>query len=459
MKQVKRRSAWNLDKSKVIAAEQVLREFNSLPRDPGKLLQLLAEGRPIRSPLRSEPNFIVNLFASLNRGDSDPFPLEPDEGTLRTLVAFCHSETDVLTDQEAPRFANGLLALSAHRSDWVRPLESWRARTHNANRQVHSLLRHLIATYDVPTFMDSAWLEGLTPQSVKHQRWYKHIARGQNIRTADDLPLPLSKGQAHAFLNAPDDLDIPTALRWALVIDNGGNERLVRSLLGTRIGTTFEDVEFWNSVVAFFIAHPQIEPVHHGPIIDFLHNQKFVPSVPNPLADQPGQPAEIPPQPNLSMKGRTPESLQRAIARWHRNLAGNTEAATTEGYRRSMPSWSASGIAPFAHQEGDGDDHREFEVVELLGLTELTEEGKAMGHCVATYSQLCASGRSSIWSLRMRLSCGRSVRLATVEVRSSDRMIIQVRKRANKAATVREFAILRKWADRGGPKLATWLLR
>ena len=170
--------------------------------------------------------------------------------------------------------------------------------------------------------MDSAWLDGLTPQSVKHQGWYKHIARGQSIRTADNLPLPLTKGQAHAFLGAPDDFDIPTAFRWALVIDNGGDERLVRSLLGTRIGTTFEDEEFWNSVVAFFIAHPELEADQYGPIIDFLHNQKFVPSVPNPLAGQTGQPPVIPPQPNLCMKGRTPDSLTRAIcagtATWQR---------------------------------------------------------------------------------------------------------------------------------------------
>jgi PcfJ-like protein len=115
--------------------------------------------------------------------------------------------------------------------------------------------------------------------------------------------------------------------------------------------------------------------------------------------------------------------------------------------------WGPSSIAPFAHEEGIGDERRVFEVSMLLGTTELIEEGKAMQHCVATYARACESGRTSIWSLRMRLSCGRLVRLATVEVRTSDRMIVQVRKRANKAPTHRELSILRKWADRGGPRL------
>jgi hypothetical protein len=457
MKRKKRRSAWNLDKSKVAEAEKVLRDFNRLPSDAEKLVRLLEEGRPIRSPLRSEPKIIASLFESLKRGDTEPFPLPPNEAVLRRLVAFRQVETDVLTDQDAPRFANALLALSAHEHDWVRPLESWRARTHNAGRQFHSLLRHLIATYNVPTFMDVAWLAGLTTESVKYQDWYKHIARGHNIRSARELPIPLSKRQAHAFICAPDDFDIPTAFRWATVIDNGGDERLVRSLLGTRIGTAFDDEEFWNSVNRFFIAHPELEPIHHGPIVDYLHNQRFVPSVPNPLAGQPGEPSEIPPQPNLCMKGRTPDSLKRAISRWHFNLAQGHEAGRRNLYRRPLLCWRPSGISPFAHEEEVGEDRRTFESTELLGEADLIEEGKAMGHCVASYSQLCASGRSSIWSLRMRIPSGRIVRLATVELRTRDNLIVQVRKRANKPPTVRELSLLSLWSDRGGPTLASWL--
>ena len=344
-KRRKNRSPWVHDPEKIAAAETVLRETKRLPGDPEKLLRAIAERKPARLPIRSEPNVIASLFASLDRGEDDPFPIPPDAEVLRRLVRFCHAETDLLTAQEASRYADALLALSAHHRDWVRPLDAWRARSHNARRQFASLLRHLIARYEVPAFLDAAWLAGLTPEAVKHQAWYKHVAGGRNIRTADDLPIPLTKKQAHHFVRAPADLDIPSAFRWALVLDLGGDDRLARSLLGTRIGLTFEHEEFWASVVRFFVAHPSLSPRHHGPIIDFLHEQKFVASVPNPLADGSGQPPLVPPQPHLSMKGRTPESLLRAVSGWHRDLAEMRSAAT------AAATWGPSGFAPFAHEE------------------------------------------------------------------------------------------------------------
>src|SRR5262249_4597707 len=118
----KRRSSWDLDRDKVATAEIVLRESKRLPSDPEKLLRVLAEGKLVRLPLRSEVNVIASLFVCLDRGDAEPLPLPPDRDALRRLALFCRSETDLLTDQEASRFANALLALSAHCGDWVRPL-------------------------------------------------------------------------------------------------------------------------------------------------------------------------------------------------------------------------------------------------------------------------------------------------------------------------------------------------
>src|SRR5918997_6500639 len=163
-KKRKNRSPWVHDPEKIAAAETVLRETKRLPADPEKLLRAIAERKPPRLPIRSEPNVIASLFASLDRGEDEPFPIPPDAEVLRRLVRFCHSETDLLTAQGAPRYADALLALSAHRRDWVRPLDAWRARSHNARRQFASLLRHLLARYEVPAFLDSAWLAGLTPR-------------------------------------------------------------------------------------------------------------------------------------------------------------------------------------------------------------------------------------------------------------------------------------------------------
>jgi len=449
-RKTKRRSSWDRDKDKIVAAEKVLRESRSLCRDPERLLRTVAGGEHVRLPVRSESNVIAGLFASLDRGDAEPLPRTPDAEALRKLVIFCRSETDLLTDQGASGYANALLALSAHHGDWVRPLDAWTARSHNASRQFRSLVRHLTARYDVPKFLDAAWLEGLTRDGVKHQGWYKHVASGRNIRTAEDLPVRLTRGQAHHFLRAPEDLDIPSAFRWALVTDLGGDDRLARSVLTTRIGKEFGNEGFWESVVRFFIAYPELEPVHHGPVVDFLHRQKFVPPVPNPPADQPGQTSLSAPHPNLCMRGRTPESLLRVVRDWHRALAESRSAAT------AVAPWGPSGFAPFAHEEGEGEGRREFEITELLTADELAEEGKAMSHCVASYALACGSGRSSIWSLRVRIESGRVVRLATVEVRRGDGTVVQVRRKSNKQPTERELSVIRRWGDAGGPALAYW---
>ena len=50
-----------------------------------------------------------------------------------------------------------LVRLNDQRHRWVRPLSSWKVTSHNRRRQFSSLIRHLLARYPVPAFMDSVW--------------------------------------------------------------------------------------------------------------------------------------------------------------------------------------------------------------------------------------------------------------------------------------------------------------
>jgi PcfJ-like protein len=448
-KKPKWKSAWFQEPAKVAAAERVLRESRELLRDPNRVMRSLADGKAIRLPLRSDLGVISCLFDAIHRGDFNQSPLKPEIEVVRRILFFCRTETDLLTHQEAPRYGNALLAMAAHHRYWLRPLEHWRATSHNTSRQFRSLLRHLIDRYEVPAFLDAAWLEGLTAEGIKHQGWYKHIAQGKNIRTAEGLPFSLTRKQAHHFRQAPDDFDIPSAFQWAVIIGLGGDERLVRSILGTRIGSELAHDDFWKTVFRFFIAHPELARRHHGPIVDYLFNQKFGSSIPNPRADEPGQPPLMPPRPGLSMKGRTVESILRAVSSWHGSLVKS---------RQTVPaSWAPSGFRPFVVEMATDDGGRRYEVVELLTAEELMEEGQAMRHCVSSYAGDCESGRTSIWSLRKRIESGRFVRLATVEVHNNQRFIVQVRGRLNKRPAREDLAILGRWQNDGGPRLSRWL--
>jgi hypothetical protein len=445
----KRKSAWDHDPRRIASAEAALRESRRLLRDPDRVLEILADRRGVKLPLRTELGVIASLLGAVHRGEYAACPLEPEPDVVRDLLMFCRAETDLLTDREAPRYGDALLALSAHHRDWIRPLRDWRKPSHNTGRQFRSLIRHLIARYDVPAFLDAAWLGGLTAEAVKYQAWYKYVASGQNIRTANDLPIPLTKKQAHQFLRAPADFDIPSAFRWAVITDLGGDEPLVRSILGTRIGLSFEAEAFWVSVFRMFVANPMLDHAHHGPIVDYIRQHKFEPSVPNPNADRPGEPALIPSQPNLSMKGRTPESLLKAMREWHLSLA--------KGWNLTVPAWQPSGFPPFVLEELADDGGRIYAVVEILTSQELIEEGRVMRHCAASYAGSCASGRTSIWSLRKQIENGRVIRLATIEVSNKQRRIVQVRRRCNRLPSAGDLAVLRQWGDAYGPLLSHWL--
>jgi hypothetical protein len=56
--------------------------------------------------------------------------------------------------------------------------------------------------------MDAAWRDN-TSEARRHQDWFVHIGRGDNIRRAAGLPVPLTKLMAHHVLLAPGECTIP----------------------------------------------------------------------------------------------------------------------------------------------------------------------------------------------------------------------------------------------------------
>lgn len=430
-------------------AQKALRAWKAVRQNPDALIGMAAAGQKVQVPQSSDLYAIVTLFEELSGSDLRSFAKRPDLGALEQLIVHCRRRARFLTGRDAAAYLTAMVALSAYRQQWIRAPEEWVPRSHSAYKQFHSLVRHLVARYEVPTFMNTAWLEGLDSAGVVHQNWFMHVAKGQNIRTAEGLPVPLTKKQAHWYLQTPDDFDVRTAFRWAQIRDMGGDERLVRSLCATWVANNFADEAFWLTVFRWLVEHPMLDRVHHGPIIDYLHDQRFVSAVPNPRAHLAGQPRLIPVQPNLTMKGRTPEALLRAVRQWHRAL-GRQE--TQESF-----AWDPSGFAPLVHEEGSAEAPRVFTTTELLNTRDLNEEGRAMKHCVGTYASSCASGNTSIWSLQVAEPWGQKARLLTLEVCRVTRQIVQARRKQNRMPSPKEIFILQRWASAEGLSLSKWL--
>jgi len=104
--------------------------------------------------------------------------------------------------QFGPRFENShihaLAALVLHHECWIRPLDSWQPGSRNGRRQFGGLARHLLARYDVPECMDTAFFTGTKENSRRQQQWFIHVGGGQNIRKAD-IPIAFTKRMAHVF--------------------------------------------------------------------------------------------------------------------------------------------------------------------------------------------------------------------------------------------------------------------
>jgi hypothetical protein len=85
----------------------------------------------------------------------------------------------------------------------------------------------------------------------------------------------------------------------------------------------------------------------------------------------------------------------------------------------------------------------QWAVRELTSGEELYEEGRAMSHCVASYSLRCHGGASAIFSL----TCDGERRL-TLELDPQTRRIVQARGEHNRGPTPEEQAQMDEWQRR-----------
>jgi hypothetical protein len=204
----------------------------------------------------------------------------------------------------------------------------------------------------------------------------------------------------------------------------------------SRLGRPCPGEPFWATFGQWLGRNSLVDPRQVGPLVDFLHSQKFEPLGQvreNGLFRECG-----PPQPGLCMNARTPDGLLRQMHAWHRRLGRTSDGST--GRR-----WDSCGLPGFDRIEGEAGNQRRFVIVELLDSAELQAEGRVMRHCVYSYARSCASGHCAIFSLRCDIGAGLE-RRATVELIPATRSIVQARARFNHKPGPVEQRILRAWA-------------
>jgi hypothetical protein len=335
---------------------------------------------------------------------------------------------------------DGLLSLATYYEEWIRPVETWNPEANNPRPQLASLARHLLAAFPVPAFMTSVWLKGQRAVGRQQQGWFIHIGSGKSIRDLE-LPLLCTKKMAHHFLQAPDHFTVEAALRWGQVRGLGGSKGLAYAVAATRLATQVQCEEFWLTVIQFLVNHPDMELARVAPFVEYLHDQRFVLEEHFDLVRD-----EVTwrvPQPNLSMKGRTPRSLMRDVRKWQAAIGARGKSA---GLR-----WAPRGLGPFRHTEPGvaGRGARVWTIRELLTSAELRAEASAMHHCVDIYAPLCFKGVASIWSMTVEDQDGQR-RVLTIDVDVAKGAVGEARRCCNQEAKSKDREIMGLWAKERG---------
>lgn len=348
---------------------------------------------------------------------------------------------------EAQTWLDPLIRIWHRRGGWRRPLEDWRPKSHNRERQFASLLRHLLADYDVPSFMDTVWLRNDTASARMRDVWV-HLGQGKNIRKAKRLPMILTKKAAHAFLSAPEELTYEHAFKWAHMQTFALRPRACAALLGSRWGTDFGEQGFWDSLLRFLSSNPMIAPDRIGPIVDYIYAQKF--EGPVLLIEGDDVLRDDPPHPGFSMANRQGTTILEQVEAWHAELA-RTTTRRGKGRRVMDDVYCKSGWKTVQDTEKLNDVEKAiWEFVEVLNEADLHEEGRTMRHCIYSYRDRINTGVCSVWSLRTRriggTHHGAMKRQLTIEVSANGR-VNEARGFANKLPDGRNKYLLQRWVD------------
>ena len=82
----------------------------------------------------------------------------------------------------------------------------------------------------------------------------------------------------------------------------------------------------------------------------------------------------------------------------------------------------------------DKEEGLRWTIRELTSKRDLTLEGRAMNHCVASYVPNCRRGSKSVWSMQVDAE-GHSARVVTIAMHNPSRNIVEVRGTLQRRAT------------------------
>ena len=294
---------------------------------------------------------------------------------------------------------------------YIKNWTSFKPKTYNRFSQLSELLRFLFCKFKTPTFMDSLWFN--RPGGYIYGDYSNFIEYGSGVspKQWSHFNLKFTNKMYHYFINSKYK-EFNNAILDAIVKGNEGSTELVNKLINT---TIIEKVEIhkihkfisWISKQGDMISLNQLQE-----IIDFLYAQHN----------------------DFNFKGRTLKSMCDMSNKWHNEIQ---QAKITKQFK-----WE-----PKLKNENNSIIQNDviYTFKELESIKELSEEGKALHHCVYSYNNECSKGLCSIVSMKKDIQ-----KLLTIEIRNNK--ICQIKGNCNRLPTSQENNIIYKWAIKNNIK-------
>lgn len=278
---------------------------------------------------------------------------------------------------------------------------------------LRELILSLFRNFVVSTVFVEMFVRGELTSNEK--QWFAHVLCGNNLVTAEGLPINLTRRAAHIFRCMDGhQLSVTRAIVFsgieAQVNDENYSRRVVNSI------HDLQESEFWIKTMA--ILHKNGLPSQHvTEVMDYIGHKVFVERV------------------QLDIKHKKISNLLNDIDNWHRQL---NEASLKRKLNRRLPD---AGIED-RKIEFNGS---EYEITQIRKMIDLYEEGKEMHHCVYTYAGRCMNRSSYIFSLRMIENEEVKTPLITIELRGSQ--IVQAKGKYNRRPDETEKNVIQIWAN------------
>lgn len=294
---------------------------------------------------------------------------------------------------------------------WLRNLEDFIPKSHNAWQSLWELVNHLTVKNEIPKGLYSLLSYG------SFEYFFK-VASGGSPQEGIPTQVHIPKSQAPLLLKFLKKYDWGEAVRrtnftWLKV-----EKHLQEDIL--KIPSFLEEgnERFKEDFVRFVALQPMID----GRILDQLYDYVVFKYRENN---------------NYSLKGRNVQRLLDEMEAWHDQVA-------KEKNPKILKKWNRSEYLEFVEARKKGELEFSVTVRELTNSKELSVEGNRQSHCVGSYANSCVSGLTTIWSVREEFTDGVYEILATVELRGS--VVVQVKAKRNSPISGYARNIIERWA-------------